>query len=124
MIDGVVYPDFKSACSSLGMLENDNESIEAIEKVSHYSSGRMLRHMSATILLLCKVKDPEEIWEKNWKYLSDDYLKRIKRITGYDSLTMADIQLKNLAFADIEHTMNHTNRSLKDYFKKLFPELN
>ncbi|XP_077237222.1 uncharacterized protein LOC143878892 [Tasmannia lanceolata] len=49
-INGILYPDFKSACSALGLLEDDSEWHEALEEASVWATSHQLRHLFASIL--------------------------------------------------------------------------
>ncbi|XP_077252555.1 uncharacterized protein LOC143891952 [Tasmannia lanceolata] len=74
-VDRIIYPDFKSACNSLGLLEDDNEWHQALQEASAWASGRQLRHLFASILTSCEVTDPLGLWETHWRDLSDDLLR-------------------------------------------------
>ncbi|KAK9665592.1 hypothetical protein RND81_14G122000 [Saponaria officinalis] len=75
-INGVLYPSFKEACYTLGLLGDDKEYVDAIIEASFWGSGFYLRNLFATLLLSGSVSKPEILWEKTWHLLSDDILNR------------------------------------------------
>ncbi|KAJ9558881.1 hypothetical protein OSB04_013495 [Centaurea solstitialis] len=73
-INGKLYPTYKEACYALGLLDHDNEYVQAIEEASTSSSGHYLRTLFATMLLSNTMSRPESVWSVTWSYLSDGIL--------------------------------------------------
>lgn len=78
-VNGVVYPSFKEACYSLGLLDDDKEYIEAIKEASFWASGRYLRRLFAIMLLSNSVAMPIEVWNATWQILTEDILYKRKK---------------------------------------------
>ncbi|XP_077251255.1 uncharacterized protein LOC143890447 [Tasmannia lanceolata] len=57
-VNGFLCPDFRSACNSLGLLEDDNEWHEALQEASIWASPHQLRHLFVSILTSCQVTNP------------------------------------------------------------------
>jgi hypothetical protein len=85
-VDGVVHPNYRTACYAHGLLDGDKEWDDAIKQASNWASGRQLRELFATLLMFCEVSDPHGLWVANWELLSDDILYRQKRILMYEHI--------------------------------------
>lgn len=86
-VGGVLYPDFKSACRALGLLEDDNEWDTALEEASIWSSAYQLRCTFVVMLLFCEIISPRDLWNKHWSSLSEDYAYTISRQTSAAAIT-------------------------------------
>ena len=64
-INGAVEPTFKAACTSLGLLGNDNEWTMAIIEASYWSSATKIRLLFAVILMYCEVIHPKKNYGKS-----------------------------------------------------------
>ncbi|KAK7300142.1 hypothetical protein RJT34_10977 [Clitoria ternatea] len=58
-IDGKVLPTFKEACYALGLLQDNREFIDAINKASYWASGHYLRKLFSILLLSNNICSPE-----------------------------------------------------------------
>lgn len=54
-VGDVVYKEYKDACFSRGLLDDDNEWHKAIEEPSYWATGRQLRRLFVIILVYCQV---------------------------------------------------------------------
>ncbi len=50
-MDGREHDTFKDACNAMGLLADDNEWHQALEKADVWASGRQLRDMFASMLM-------------------------------------------------------------------------
>ncbi|XP_077249067.1 uncharacterized protein LOC143888491 [Tasmannia lanceolata] len=114
-VDKVIYPDFKSACNSLGRLEDDNEWHQVLQEVSVWASGRQLRHLFASILTSCEVIDPLSLWETHWRDLSDDLQVLSRRNLHKPNLIISKNDLRDIGLYEIECILNNVDRSLSNY---------
>jgi hypothetical protein len=57
-VDGKKHHTFKDACIAMGLLADDNEWHQALEKVGVWASGRQLCDMLASMLMFCEVTNP------------------------------------------------------------------
>ncbi|XP_076957174.1 uncharacterized protein LOC143632575 [Bidens hawaiensis] len=73
-VDGEVCATYRDACYKRGLLDDDNEYIEAIEEASHTASGYYLRSLFATMLITYSLSRSDDVWEKTWEYLIDGIL--------------------------------------------------
>ncbi|XP_074313469.1 uncharacterized protein LOC141648643 [Silene latifolia] len=113
--NGITYPTFKAACYTRRLLDGDKEWHDAIQEASRWATAAQLRQLFVTMLLFCEVSDPLELWNGNWKHLSDDVLHRQRTILRYPELCMSYDQLKNYALFEIEKLLLKSRRSLKDF---------
>ncbi|KAL6503111.1 hypothetical protein OROHE_023740 [Orobanche hederae] len=83
-VNNVIYPSFKDACYTLGLLDDDKEYIDGIIEASFWGSPHFLRKLFASLLLSGSVSRPEHVWENTWKVLADDILPRQRSLLGID----------------------------------------
>ncbi|XP_076913570.1 uncharacterized protein LOC143572235 [Bidens hawaiensis] len=114
-VNGRLQPSFRDACYSLGLLEDDQEYIEAIEEASHSSLGHGVRALFATMLSTDSLSRPEHVWINTWKWLSDDILYNQRRLLKSPELSLTEDQIKNLTLFEIEKILLRNNSSLRKY---------
>ncbi|XP_026379526.1 ATP-dependent DNA helicase PIF4-like [Papaver somniferum] len=78
--------------------------------------------MFVSILLICEVSNPLELWNKQWRLLSDDIVWRQIRILEDNDLQLSEEEIKNLTLYEIERILDRDNKSLK-HFKLPSPNL-
>ncbi|XP_076906088.1 uncharacterized protein LOC143562053 [Bidens hawaiensis] len=122
IINGRLQPSFRDACYSLGLLEDDQEYIEAIEEASHSSLGHRVRTLFATMLSTDSLSRPEHVWINTWKWLSDDILYNQRRLLKSPELSLTEDQIKNLTLFEIEKILLRNNSSLRKYQTMSFPD--
>ncbi|XP_077219789.1 uncharacterized protein LOC143853982 [Tasmannia lanceolata] len=106
-VNGVIHDTFKSACYSLRLLDGDKEWHDAINEASHWASAAQLRELFATLLLFCEISNSLELWERNWRRLSDDILYRQGKALEYAELQLNDYQIENYTLFDIESILDY-----------------
>ncbi|XP_076959697.1 uncharacterized protein LOC143635851 [Bidens hawaiensis] len=117
-----VSPAAGDACYSLGLLEDDQEYIEANEEASHSSLGHGVRTLFATMLSTDSLSRPEHVWINTWKWLSDDILYNQRRLLKSPELSLTEDQIKNLTLFEIEKILLRNNSSLRKYQTMPFPD--
>lgn len=80
----VVYPTFKDACYSMGLLDDDREYIDGIKETSFWASAHYLRNLFAILLMSSSMSSPEVVFDKTLEYLSDDILHRQRRMMNME----------------------------------------
>ncbi|XP_021985033.1 uncharacterized protein LOC110880914 [Helianthus annuus] len=121
-VNGTLYPTFRDACYALGLLDDDNEYIEAIKEANVYGSATYLRTLFGTMLMSGSLSRPDFVWEKIWTYLSDDILYRQEKHLNVDDLHYSDEEIKNLALLEIEKFLLRNNSSLRNYSNMPYPD--
>ncbi|XP_076946232.1 uncharacterized protein LOC143617607 [Bidens hawaiensis] len=114
-VNHVVYPTFRDACYAYGLLDDDNEYIEAISEASFTGSGSYLRSLFATILMSESISRPEIVWERTWNYFSYDILFHQRILLKNPGLVLNEQQLKNLTLFELEKFLLRNNSSLKRF---------
>lgn len=76
MVNNIVYPTYKEACYALGLLDEDNEYIDAINKESKWASGDYIRRLFVMLLIANCLSTPAEVWNSCWPALVEDMLYR------------------------------------------------
>jgi len=73
-----ICKSFREACFKRGLLDDDNEYIEAIREASLSGSGFFIRGLFCTMLLNESLARPEFVWENSWELLADGILYKQK----------------------------------------------
>ncbi|KAH9615625.1 hypothetical protein KSS87_013884 [Heliosperma pusillum] len=120
-VNGTVHSIYREACYALGLLGDDKEYIAAIEEASDWGFGVYLRNLFVTLLLTGTMARPEIVWEKTWKFLSDDIQLRQRHITRNPELVISDEDLKNYALLDIESSLRSNASTLRRFDGMPFP---
>jgi hypothetical protein len=79
-VDGVLLPTFKDACYSIGLLGDDKEYIDGITQANSWGSTFFMRKFFAMLLMSSSISRPKYVWDNTWKMLSEDVLRRQRRI--------------------------------------------
>ncbi|CAG8532528.1 1533_t:CDS:2 [Acaulospora morrowiae] len=61
MVNNIAHPTFKDACLALGLLEDDKEWIQCLEKAAGMCSDFQLRLLFAVILIHCTPTQPQDL---------------------------------------------------------------
>ncbi|XP_076884129.1 uncharacterized protein LOC143533156 [Bidens hawaiensis] len=99
-VNSVEYPTFRDACYACGLLDDDNEYVEAIVEASFTGTGYYLRSLFCTLLMSESMSRPEFVWE---------------------SLELNEEQFKNLTLFEIEKFLLRNNSTLKKFSTMPFP---
>ncbi|XP_076931068.1 uncharacterized protein LOC143596094 [Bidens hawaiensis] len=121
-VNGRLQPSFRDACYTLGLLEDDQECIEAIEEASNSLLGHGVCTLFATMLSTDSLSRPEHVWINTWKWLSDDILYNQRRLLNSPELSLTKDQIKQLTFFKIEKILLRNNSSLRKYKTMPFPD--
>ncbi|XP_029174062.1 uncharacterized protein LOC114942791 [Nylanderia fulva] len=62
-VNGELCQSFSAACLALGLIEDDDEWIRAMNEAVEWMMPRQLRRLFVRILLHCQPLHPEELWE-------------------------------------------------------------
>ncbi|XP_071740008.1 uncharacterized protein [Rutidosis leptorrhynchoides] len=114
-VNGILHPTFKDACFEYGLINDDKKWTEAIDEATLWASGSQLRDLFVTILLFCNVSKPLKLWEQHWEALSDDILRKRRKLYNYPDLILTETQIKNYCLVEIEAILNKNGKSLADY---------
>ncbi|XP_071719496.1 uncharacterized protein [Rutidosis leptorrhynchoides] len=96
-VNGVLCLNFKAACYEMGLLDDDQEYIDAIKDTSTWGSGVFVRNFFAQLLLSESLSRPEYVFEQTFEYLSADIIHQ--SISAVQPTTEI---LQNIILDDIE----------------------
>ncbi|XP_071699497.1 uncharacterized protein [Rutidosis leptorrhynchoides] len=101
IVNGQICPTFKYACYEMGLLDDDQEYIDAIKDASHWGSGDFLRDFFSQLLLSESLSRPEYVFEN--------------LLNTYPSIQPTREMLQNLILKDIEKILQRNGKSLRNY---------
>ncbi|XP_021991785.1 ATP-dependent DNA helicase pif1-like [Helianthus annuus] len=114
-VNGQVFPTFRDACYTRGLLDDDKEYIEAIKEAYYTGSGYYLRNLFATMLASNTFSKPEHVWENTWEYLADGILYNRQKLLRIKGLSLPEEQIRNLTLLEIERYLLRNNSSLSQF---------
>ena len=112
-VNNVLYPTFKAACITRGLLEDDNEWIQCLSEAAIMRIGSQLRSLFTVILTQCSPKRPEALWNQFWMHVCDDLSYKIRTI--YQILNPSDSQIEDYGLYLLNQLLQESGKSLKDY---------
>ncbi|XP_022041875.2 uncharacterized protein LOC110944524 [Helianthus annuus] len=121
-VNGRLYPTFRDACYAYGLLDDDNEYVEAIKEANVYGTASYLRTLFGTMLMSGSLSKPDFVWDQTWKYLSDDIVYRQEKELDIEDLNYSDAQIKNFALLEIEKFLLRNNSSLRNFATMPYPD--
>lgn len=78
-VNGRLYSTFCEACVALDLLQDDWEWIMCFTEMAERQTGKTLRDLLVTALLIDAITDPMAIWIQFRQHLCDDLRRRINR---------------------------------------------
>ncbi|XP_019167885.1 PREDICTED: uncharacterized protein LOC109163589 [Ipomoea nil] len=82
-------------CYARGLVDDNNEYVDAIDEASHWTSGDQLRRLFVTLLMSSCMGKLETVWNAVWPQLSDDAQFQIRK------------QLSNTDFVLIQEELSY-----------------
>jgi len=115
IVDGREHDTFKDACIAMGLLVDDNEWDQALEKASVWASGRQLRDMFASMLMFCEVTNPRQLWDAHWESLSNDIEAMICYERADPTVALFEDALKDCVLYKIDQVLMRNGHCLEDF---------
>ena len=113
-INGVTYPDFKSACIALNLCESDTQWIDCLSDAVFISVPYAICHLFANLLLHCQPSDPRALYGQFCDSMSEDFLRKRKH-----ALNLSDSEKKcqslNYLLLDLNHHLEQGAMSNADF---------
>ncbi|XP_019197682.1 PREDICTED: uncharacterized protein LOC109191476 [Ipomoea nil] len=106
-VNGVQYDSFRDACYARGLVDDDNEYVDAIDEASHWASAEQLRRLFVTLLMSSCMGKPEIVWHAVWQHLSDDAQFNIRTQLQNREFVLTDSQKMNFALVQIEKLLSN-----------------
>jgi hypothetical protein len=94
-VNGIQYPDFKSACVARGLLESDEKWDRTLQEAAVQQTRFQLRWLFAYILLNCRQADSLKLWNDYRQHSSDDCGHLLR--TAYPIVNPPNQQAESLA---------------------------
>ncbi|XP_019188283.1 PREDICTED: uncharacterized protein LOC109182587 [Ipomoea nil] len=114
-VNGVQYDSFRDACYARGLVDDDNEYVDAIDEASSWASADQLRRLFVTLLMSSCMGKLEIVWHAVWQHLSDDAQYKIRSQLQNRDFVLTDSHKMNFALVQIENLLSNHGKSLKDY---------
>ncbi|XP_071695028.1 uncharacterized protein [Rutidosis leptorrhynchoides] len=118
-VNGILFDNFKDACYNLGLLDDDNEYIEAIKEAFFGEGGHFVRNFFAQLLLTNTMSRPKDVFDKTFEFLSVDVVHPNRPGTKIGIELMKDLTLQ-----EIERLLQRNSSSLRNFSSMPFPFYN
>ncbi|XP_062714405.1 uncharacterized protein LOC115261339 [Aedes albopictus] len=112
-VNQTVCQTFREACQKLGLLEGDQHWDDALREAALLCLPEQIRSLFAIILTTCAPSNPNTLWEKYKKDLSEDMLYHVRRQNpsveinfNQDVFNQALIDLENKCVAMVGKTLS------------------
>ena len=99
--DGIVHPNFKSACIACGLLDSDEQWDRSLTETALWQGGFQLHELFVCILLHCQPADALRLWRNHSANLSDDCRHRLQTIHQIDDPSDEQVRL-HLMYSNVE----------------------
>jgi hypothetical protein len=113
-VNDIVYPNFKAACAALGLLASDDEYKFCLTEAAAMQTGRQLRRLFATILLDCNPRNPQSLWDKFWRSITDDCKYMLEK-HGMPSSEITDAHIQSYGLIQLDNQLQLSGKSLPDF---------
>jgi RecG-like helicase len=115
MYKGVLYPSFKEACASRGLLGDDKEWYSAFDEAIVWGSGRQLRNLFVTMMLYCDITDERHFFEKHWQYMSDDFEYNLRKAMNNNLYKMPETEVLNMLIEELSLLFARNGAKITSY---------
>ncbi|XP_019091029.1 PREDICTED: uncharacterized protein LOC109128660 [Camelina sativa] len=112
--NGVLYPSYKEAYFTRGILNDDQIFIDSLVEASQWCFGNYLRIFFAMMLLSDSLARPEHVWNTCWDFLSEGIEKKKQEEYNNPALTLTEDDVKNYTLQEIEKIMLFNGGSLME----------
>ncbi|KAI9107858.1 hypothetical protein K1719_021194 [Acacia pycnantha] len=114
-VNQIVYPTFREACYALGLLDDDNEYIDAIKEAAPWASGNYLRKFFTSMLLSHSLSQPGIVWEKTKDIICEDLLYITHANQLFKGLQFSSTHKEAVGLLEIEKLLLRNDKCLNDY---------
>ncbi|XP_072087919.1 uncharacterized protein [Arachis hypogaea] len=119
-VDGVVYNSFQETCYALGLLQDDNEFVDAVLEASTWASGNYLQNLFVVLVISNNISRPKLVWQQYYQQLSVDLLYSHRISTLNPDIQLSDDQLLIMTLSKVEMMLQANGRSLREFNDKTF----
>lgn len=88
--EGTLYHTFREACQARGLIGDDTEWFHVFDEAIIWATAYQLRNLFMTILVYGDVGNVRGLFDKYWKYMTDDILRRHRIAIGDHSYIPSD----------------------------------
>lgn len=113
--EGTVYPTFRQACESRGLLENDNDWHLLFDEAIVSASSLQLRQLFVTVVMFCSVGNVRSLFDKYWLYFTDDIQHRLRTALSNPAYVVPHDRLLSLLIKELHSAFANSGGNIDDY---------
>lgn len=114
-VDGYMHNTNIEACEALGLLQDDQEWITAMQESCAMATSAQLRALFAQILLFTDVTSPITLWRMFWRQMSDDVPHILSEALNIRPIFVNDPELEGGVLYELQALLSIHGKSLRDY---------
>ncbi|GJU31819.1 DNA helicase [Tanacetum coccineum] len=105
-----------------GILEDDQEWEITLHEAALTATPTELQMLFVHILTFCQASDPDRLWKRTWKSMSNDIPYTSSISLNIQNLHIDESELKDYVLYELESCLNHCSKSLTGFGHRLPPE--
>ena len=110
-----MYLTFREACFARGLLGGDVQWSYLFDETIVWAISRQLRNLFVTVLMHCEIGDAAALFEKYWRYMTDDIVCMIRNALGKQSYAVPDVLLRSRLLKDLGVLFSENGGSITAY---------
>ncbi|PWA98889.1 DNA helicase [Artemisia annua] len=114
-VDGYTHSTNRSACEAMGLLQDDQEWITAMQEAAATATASQLRALFSEILVFTDICSPLKLWEMFWKHMSDDIPLILSQSLGIRLLCVNEPELRGGVVYELQVLLALHSKYLKDF---------
>lgn len=91
----------------------NNEWYKTFEEASNWATAPQLRHLFATMLIFCEIKDERYFFQKNWTKMIDDIQKQLELRYYPIAYCPTETELQDLLLEKLEEILSRNGHNIK-----------
>ena len=117
-----LYPSFREACITRGLLEDDSEWKKCLDEAKHMATGHQMHHLFVTILFDCSPANPRELWNTYWQNICNDLKYQLQNnIFQNRDVEPTEGEIHDYGLYLIDQLLRHSGKSLLLNWKESMP---
>lgn len=113
--EGNLYSTFREACQARGLIGDDTEWSCVFDEAVIWATPYLLRNLFMTILVYCDIGNVRALFDKYWKYMTDDITYRLRSAVNNPSYTPPDTALEAALMKELSHMFCSNGLSISAY---------
>ena len=112
---GIVYPTYREACQARGLIGDDTEWACLFDEAVLWATSYQLRNLFMTVLVYCEVGNVRSLFDRYWKYMTDDLAYKLKLALQNPCYVISDDALQSSLIKELSQMFSNNGLSIASY---------